>query len=407
MATKRVLVICVDRDNDLHEKAKVRTPVIGREENITAATRLALIDPEETDANTIFEAVRVFDEVSKESEAQIATLGGDKKLGYRADKEIAEQIDKVLAEFKADSCIFVSDGASDEQVMPIIQSRLRIDYVKIVVMKQAKELEKTYFVLLEKLKEPHYARMVFGLPGLLLFLLVLGYWIGLDWRPMVAILGLYLLAKGFGIEDRILHAASDFRVSVDKIGFIVYLSALPLGVISLWLGLQEYITASQTLYDPVKIAASVTRSILILLPWAGILVVLGKMIELLNEKRRLEALRHSLYGVSVVVVWFILKVTCDWVLRDAYFSDLAIAIIGSIIFAFLALEAVKRARMGIALSMKLENKEVLNDVGAYIGKIVSVDRRHGVIIVQTSFGQKLNLGLESVMSVSDRVMVKY
>ncbi len=407
MAKKRVLVICVDRDNDLHEKAKVKSPVVGREENVAAATKLALIDPEETDANTMFEAVRIFDEVSKESEAQIATLAGDKRLGYRADKEIAEQLDKVLAEFKADSCIFISDGASDEQVMPIIQSRLRIDYVKVVVMKQAKELEKTYFVLLEKLKEPHYARMVFGLPGLLLFLLVLGYWVGLDWRPMVAILGLYLLAKGFGVEDSILRAAGDFRVSVDKIGFIAYLSALMLLIISIWLGFQEYVTASQTLYDPVKISASVIRSILILLPWAGVIVVLGKMIELLNEKRRLEALRYSLYGVSVVVIWFILKVAADWVLRDAYFGDLVVAIIGSLVAAFLALEAVKRARMEIALSMKLDNKEVLNDVGAYIGKIVGVDRKHGTITVQTSFGHKLSLGFESIMSVSDKVMVKY
>ena len=41
---KPILVLCVDRDNDLFEKAKVHGPIIGREENLNAATKLALID---------------------------------------------------------------------------------------------------------------------------------------------------------------------------------------------------------------------------------------------------------------------------------------------------------------------------------------------------------------------------
>lgn len=182
MAKKRILVLCVDRDNDLYEKVKISGPVIGKQANIDAAIKLALKDPEETDANTMFEAVRIYDSISKESNAEIATLTGDRALGYFADREIAKQIDYVLRNFRADSCILVSDGASDEQIMPIVQSRVKIDSVKLVVMKQAKELEKTYFVLLEKLKEPHYARIVWGVPAIIILLLIIGEMLGLGWE---------------------------------------------------------------------------------------------------------------------------------------------------------------------------------------------------------------------------------
>ncbi len=43
--SNKLLVICVDRDNDVGEKAGITTPVIGRDACIEAAQRLALEDP--------------------------------------------------------------------------------------------------------------------------------------------------------------------------------------------------------------------------------------------------------------------------------------------------------------------------------------------------------------------------
>ena len=51
MATKtestKLLVICVDRDNDVGEKTGLETPVVGRNACIEAAQKLALEDPED------------------------------------------------------------------------------------------------------------------------------------------------------------------------------------------------------------------------------------------------------------------------------------------------------------------------------------------------------------------------
>lgn len=57
------LIICIDRDNDLGEKGKVESPVIGRAANIDAAVRLASSDPEDSDINTIFGGINVYDKL--------------------------------------------------------------------------------------------------------------------------------------------------------------------------------------------------------------------------------------------------------------------------------------------------------------------------------------------------------
>jgi len=57
-AANKLLVICIDRDNDVGEKAGIVTPVVGRDACIEAAQRLALEDPEDADSNSIFAAIK-------------------------------------------------------------------------------------------------------------------------------------------------------------------------------------------------------------------------------------------------------------------------------------------------------------------------------------------------------------
>ena len=122
----KVLVLCVDRDDDLGQKAKVKGPVVGREEILKAAGKLALADPQDSDSNSMFQAVKVFDEMDKQYLAKPAVLTGHKNVGMQSDKELSDQLDKVLKKFSADYVVLVTDGAEDENVLPIIQSRVPI-----------------------------------------------------------------------------------------------------------------------------------------------------------------------------------------------------------------------------------------------------------------------------------------
>ena len=55
----RTLVITVDRDNDLGLKTSIRGPVVGRRNVLTAALKLGIADPEESDTNAILGALSV------------------------------------------------------------------------------------------------------------------------------------------------------------------------------------------------------------------------------------------------------------------------------------------------------------------------------------------------------------
>jgi len=138
----RILVLTVDRDNDLGNKTSIRGPVIGRRQVLTAALKLGIADPEESDTNAILGALRQHDTLkeanSEEDEVEVAILTGDEKVGMRSDRAIAAQLEEVVAAFQPDEAILVTDGAEDESVLPIIQSQVRINHVEKIIVKQSK-----------------------------------------------------------------------------------------------------------------------------------------------------------------------------------------------------------------------------------------------------------------------------
>ena len=60
-ASRRTLILCIDGDDDIGQKANVETPILSRNSNLEAATKLAIADPEEADANAMFGAVKLYD----------------------------------------------------------------------------------------------------------------------------------------------------------------------------------------------------------------------------------------------------------------------------------------------------------------------------------------------------------
>ena len=117
----RTLVITVDRDNDLGIKTSIRGPVVGRRQVLTAALKLGITDPEESDTNAVLGALRQHDNIveakTEEDEVEIAILTGDERVGVRSDRAIAAQLEEVVSAFQPDQAILVTDGAEDERVL--------------------------------------------------------------------------------------------------------------------------------------------------------------------------------------------------------------------------------------------------------------------------------------------------
>jgi len=204
----KLLVICIDRDDDLGRKTGIPTPVVGRDACIEAAQRLALEDPEDADSNSIFFAIKTYEDlVSKGYKAQVVTVTGVENRGVQADEKVASEIRSVLKKFSANGAVIVSDGEDDEMVIPVIQNIIPVISVQRVVMQVSRTIEHSYAVFGKFLKlvmyNPKYSKFFLGVPGILLLIGGIGAVTGYNaeiFAVLVSILGGAFLIRAFDID---------------------------------------------------------------------------------------------------------------------------------------------------------------------------------------------------------------
>jgi len=305
-AKERILIISVDRDDDIGRKAGIKGPVIGREALLKAAQAFALADPTDSDVNAIFQAVKVLDELGPDFEAQAVLLTGDNDVGVRSDKRISDQLVGVLKKFNADAAVIVSDGAEDEFILPIIQSRLPVISVNRVVVHQAQELESSYFKIKdfinESLDNPKYARLIFGLPAIIFILAAV---FGAEgWRAIIGILGAYLLMKGFKIDKYVGGAMNELVTSFTRrrFAFFIYTIALAFAAIATYRGytaMQTWLTEGNGIFEW---AASFVNASVYYYLLAGTAVWIGRVISKRKERYGGRVLALPVFGLAIAVV---------------------------------------------------------------------------------------------------------
>jgi putative membrane protein len=209
---KRILILCVDRDGDIETKAGIKTPLMGRTANMDGAVSLVLHDPEEPDANAMFEAIRVYDRLQNEKQPdesfEVATISGSELGGVSADRKLVAELNSVLASFNASEVILVSDGYSDEAILPLVESRVPVSSVRRIVIKHSESIEETAALFSKYIRllfnDPRYSRIALGLPGLLILILGILYvfpgYLDYYFIVIVLVLGVFMLGKGFGVD---------------------------------------------------------------------------------------------------------------------------------------------------------------------------------------------------------------
>lgn len=309
----RTLIICIDRDNDLGEKASVSSPIIGRSANLDAAVKLASSDPEDSDINTIFGGINVYDKLTAEKiDAEIVSIAGDKKVGILADKKISEQLDRLLEQLKPQRAILVSDGAEDESVLPIIQSRIKVDAVHRIIVKQHENLESTYYIIKQALNDPKISHTFFMPLGLVFLIYAISLYAN---RPEIAIIaitgaiGIYMLFRGTGLDDSFNSFKDSMTNSLHggKITFVMYLAAIILsligtiqGGIELWDYYNQKITAGYLILLMGYVNASVWWYVI-----AGVLINSGKIIDLHFSKEKIGSYwSHPFFIIAAGILFW-------------------------------------------------------------------------------------------------------
>ena len=294
-----LLVIAIDRDNDLGRKTGIRSPVLGREPNVKAALELGLADPEESDTNTMLEAIRTYDELLAEGEnVEVVTICGDVRVGTKSDMKIANTLDQVIIKTKATKAILVSDGAEDRELEPIIRSRLRIDSTRMVVVQQSRPIEDTLYTIVHKMEDPKVQRQ-FLLPiALIVFVWGLagifeqsGIASGLIW---VSLSG-YLLVKIAGWEGEFRNFYNELLTTGERVSVYTYvwLFAILLFVVGVAEGMA--VMNDYARYD------SVPSQVLSFLGWYGVLPFLLSAIVSIEVARTIDTyVRDGVFNINII-----------------------------------------------------------------------------------------------------------
>ncbi|MCL5067099.1 MAG: DUF373 family protein, partial [Thaumarchaeota archaeon] len=208
--SQKTLIICIDRDDDIGVKTGIKTPIVGRDACIDAATRLSLVDPEEADANAIFGAIKEYDNLLSKGEfCEIIVVSGLFERSVMGDKKIREQVAAVLQGYPASGAVIVSDGIEGAELAPVIQSLVPIISLKKIVIKHSRSVEETYAVLGRYLRmlifDSRYSKYSLGIPGAIIIgaLLVSAFAPISPALVFTVLVGIVLLIRGFDIDRRI------------------------------------------------------------------------------------------------------------------------------------------------------------------------------------------------------------
>ena len=250
----KTIVIALDRDDDVGRKTGIKSPVIGREENIEAAVKLGLADPEDSDTNAIFEAVKTYDRMLSDGmDVEVVTICGDSRVGTRSDIKIANTLDKVIELTNATRAILVTDGAEDSEVIPIIRSRLKIDSTRVVVVKQAKQIEDAVYLVLNKMQDPNVQRKVVLPIGLAMFVWGALHIVGkadIAEGTALVILGGYLLIKVAGWEQAVRTLYNDALTGGRaRFSLYTYLTGIVLLIYGITKGYRAVSNSMKTYYE--------------------------------------------------------------------------------------------------------------------------------------------------------------
>lgn len=225
-----LLVLCIDRDNDFGTKAGIQSPIIGREACVKAATALGMADPEDSDMNSLFGAIKIFDElIAKGREAEVVTVCGSQRVGPHSDTLIAEQLDELVARLKVDRVVFVTDGAEDEFILPLVTSRVKVEAVQRIIVRQHQDLEGTYYIIKKAFEDDKLKRSI--LVPFALALIVYGVFAFYDKADqglgaIAALVGFYFIAKIVHLGDFLRGIVNDLTSALAQGKFTVFTSVI-------------------------------------------------------------------------------------------------------------------------------------------------------------------------------------
>ncbi|WP_440990961.1 DUF373 family protein [Haloarchaeobius baliensis] len=298
------LVVCVDRTDDIGRKTGLKTPVVGWEAVRSLVTDVGLADPEDSSVNTLLETLRVARDLrDADEETVVAVVSGASESVVGADRAVGQQLDDLLETHDIESAVVVIDSAEDERLVPVVESRLRVDSVDRVVVRQARDIESTYYLLKQFLADEELRQTVLVPLGVALVAFpVLALWRGpaVGAATITAVVGLFLLYKGFAVDDVVKDVAQRTQNALysGNVSVVTYVVAAGLTMVGLFVGA----LAVSDLENAEGVVIPAMQFVFDAVPWLAMAGVTASVGRLLDEAMGAEEVPRATVNIPFLLV---------------------------------------------------------------------------------------------------------
>ena len=296
------LVVCIDRGAVIADAAG-ETPVVGERAVRSLVTEVGLDDPENSRVNCLLEGLRLTRERRDEGEEPVLAAVSAPDESVDSDRAIAQQIDDLLADHPVESAVVVTDNAADERLVHVIESRVRVDGVSRVVVRQARDLESTYYLLKQFLADEQLRTTVLVPIGLFLLavpVLVAVQNVTVALATIASVVGLFLLYKGLGVDDALAVLAGVVRdgLYTGRVSIVTTVVAAGLALVGIVAGV---ISATPFATE----ASALTTAMAFLfdsVPWLAIAALTASVGRALDEWLRNARVGNATLNLPFVVI---------------------------------------------------------------------------------------------------------
>lgn len=296
-------MVCLDRSGAIAETAGVSPPIVGWEAVRSLVIDVGLADPEDSRVNCLLETLRVARELRDgDEDCVVAVVTGDAD-SVGAGRSIATQIEELRSTHAIDSAIIVTDSAEDERFIPVVESRLSVDSVDRVVVRQARDIESTYYLMKQFLGDEELRQTTLVPIGLALIvfpvlLTTMGPVVAV--ASLTAVFGIFLLYKGLGIDTYLSALAAGVRGAlysgqVSVVTYVVGGGLALVGVFAGLLGVSNLDSGGGVLLPAMRFAFDSV-------PWLAMAALAASTGRLLDETIRDEPVPTSYLNLPFAVI---------------------------------------------------------------------------------------------------------
>jgi putative membrane protein len=293
------LVLCVDRGGDFDRE----TPVVGRETVGDLVTAVGVEDPEDSRVNCLLETLRVARDIQDDGDSDDAIVAVVSGTGesVNVDRDIARQVDALVTEHDPQSAVVIVDSADDELAVPIVESRLRVDAVDRVIVRQARDLESTYYLLKQFLSDEELRGTVLVPLGTILLavpiIVTLTSSITAAIAVVTTVIGAFFLYKGLSIDDRLdgLSGTVQEAFYSGRVSLVTYVVGTGLALVGLFVGA---ITVSEMDIGLRMVVQFIFTSI----PWLALAAFVASTGRLFDELLNNDYIRSAFLNVPFAVI---------------------------------------------------------------------------------------------------------